>query len=45
MYVFYMLADDIQEFEIMTRRRQSVLSMMFPNESVWMVPGIVSADE
>ena len=45
MYVLYMLADDIREFEILTRCRPSMLSVLYSNESVWMVPGTLSADE
>ena len=45
MYVFYMLADIVREFEILTRRQPSALSIMFNNESVWIVPGTVSADD
>jgi hypothetical protein len=45
MYVLYILADNVREFEILTRRRPSALSIMFNNESVWMVPGTESADD
>jgi len=44
MYVFYMLADDIREFDFLTRRRPSALSVMYRNKSVRMVPGTVNSE-
>jgi hypothetical protein len=44
MYVAHLL-DEFQEFKIFTRRRPSMLSITFNNESVWMVPDTVSADD
>jgi hypothetical protein len=44
MYVTHLL-DEFQGFKIFTRRRPSMLSITFNNESVWRVPGPVSADD
>ena len=43
-FVHYLLADDTREFEIVPRSR-SITLIMFNNESVWMVPGTVSAND
>jgi hypothetical protein len=45
MFVVYLLADDTREFEILTRSKRFRLAVMCNNESVWMVPGTVSADD
>jgi hypothetical protein len=45
MYVVYLLADAGYEYEIISGRRAPMLSVMFHNESVWIVPGTVNADD
>jgi hypothetical protein len=45
MFVLYLLAEDSREFEILTRPKKIRLATMYSNESVWMVPGTVSADD
>jgi hypothetical protein len=45
MYVLYLLADAVYEHEIISGRRAPMLSVMRHNESVWIVPGTVSADD
>jgi hypothetical protein len=45
MFVLYLLAEDSREFEILTRPTRLRPATMYSNESVWMVPGTVSADE
>jgi hypothetical protein len=43
MYVVYLLADAVYEYEIISDRR--ALSVMLHNESVWIVPSTVNADD
>jgi hypothetical protein len=45
MFVFYLLAEDTREFTILTRSKRFRLSTMYSNESAWMVPGTISADD
>jgi hypothetical protein len=45
MCVLYLLGEDTREFAILKRPRRFRLATMYSNESVWMVPGTVSADE
>ena len=45
MFVLYLLAKDSREFEILTRPKKIRLATMYSNESAWMVPGTVSADD
>jgi hypothetical protein len=45
MFVLYMRSVDTYDYEIFMRLRVSLPSTMFNNESMWMVPGTVSADD
>ena len=51
MYVAYLRADENYRpdapphYEIMARRSGIHLSLLFSNESVWIVPGTVSTDD
>jgi hypothetical protein len=45
MYVVYLLADAVCEYEIISGRRAPMLSVKLHNESVWIVPGTVNADD
>jgi hypothetical protein len=45
MYVAYLREDETYDYEIMDRRSRLHLSLWFPDESVWIVPGTVSADD
>jgi hypothetical protein len=45
MFVLYLLAEDSREFEILKRPKKIRLATMYSNESVWMVPRTVSADD
>jgi hypothetical protein len=45
MFVLYMLAEASRELEMPMRRRKIRLTTMYNNESVWMVPGTVGADD
>jgi hypothetical protein len=45
MFVLYLLAEDNHEFEILRRQTKIRLATMYSNESVWMVPGTVGADD
>jgi hypothetical protein len=45
MFALYLLADDTCDFEILTRPKRFRLGTMYNNESVWMVPGTVGADD
>jgi hypothetical protein len=45
MFVFYLFAEDSQEFEILQRSKPIRLATMYNNESVWMIPGTGSADD
>jgi hypothetical protein len=45
MFVSYLLAKDTREFGILTRSRKISLAIMYHNEPVWMLPGIVNLDE
>ena len=45
MFVSYLLAEDTREYEILKRSKPIRLAVMYNNESVWMVPGTVSADD
>ena len=44
MFVHYLLAEDTGEFEIVMHSRPIML-IMFNNESVWMFPDTVTADD
>jgi hypothetical protein len=43
MFVLYLLTEDTREYQITTRSNK--LATTYNNESVWMVPGTVSADD
>ena len=45
MYVAYLREDATYEYEIIDRRTRLHLSQLFPDESVWIVPGTMSADD
>ena len=45
MFVFYLLAEDTREYEILKRSKPIRLATMYNNESVWIVPGTVGADD
>jgi len=45
MFVLYLLAEDNREYEILSRPSRVRLATMYNNESVWMVPGTVGADD
>ena len=45
MFVLYLLAEDSREYEILSRSKPVRLATMYNNESLWIVPGTVSADE
>jgi len=45
MFVLYLLAEDTREFEILSRSDPVRLATMYNNESVWIVPGTVGADD
>jgi hypothetical protein len=45
MFVFYLFAEDTQEFEILKRSKPIRLAVMYSNESVWIVPGTISTDD
>lgn len=46
MFVLYLCVDVTPYYyEIMTRNRPLMLPIMYSNESAWMVPGTVSADD
>jgi hypothetical protein len=45
MFVLYLLAEDSREFEILSRSGPVRLATMYNNESVWIVPGTVGADD
>jgi hypothetical protein len=44
MFVLYVCADVTFDYEIMARNRPVTLSIVFSNESVWMVLGTVNPD-
>jgi hypothetical protein len=45
MFVLYLMDNETRDFAIFTRPRLPRLAVMYSNESAWMVPGTVSADE
>lgn len=45
MFVLYLLAEDTRDFEVLTRPKKIRLATMYSNESVWMAPDTVSADD
>jgi hypothetical protein len=45
MFVLYLLAEDSRDCTILTRSKWNTLATMYSNESVWMVPGTLSADD
>jgi hypothetical protein len=46
-YVVYFRADDLTVLMVtpIEPSRRAEVKMRFPNESVWMIPGTVSADD
>jgi hypothetical protein len=45
MFVLYLLAEGTRKYQILTRAKKIRIATMYNNESVWMVPGTVSADD
>jgi hypothetical protein len=45
MYVAYLREEETYGYEIMDRRSRMHLSLLFPDESVWIVPGTERGDE
>jgi hypothetical protein len=45
MFVLYLLAEDSREYTIPARSKRNRLATMYSNESVWMVPGTLSATD
>jgi len=45
MFVLYLLAEDSREYEVLSRSKPVRLAAMYNNESRWIVPGTVSADD
>jgi hypothetical protein len=45
MYIAYLREEETYGYEVMDRRSRLHLSLLFPDESVWIVPGTVSADD
>jgi len=45
MYVAYLREDATYDYEIIDSRTRLHLSQLFLDESVWIVPGTMSADE
>ena len=45
MFVLYLMDNETHDYEIVTRSKRPRLAVMYNNESRWMVPGTVSADD
>ena len=45
MYIAYLREDKTYDYETLDRRSRLHLSLSFPDESVWIVPGTESADD
>jgi hypothetical protein len=45
MYVAYLREDATYNYQIIDRRTRLHLSLLFPDESLWIVPGTVGADD
>ena len=45
MYVAYLRKDATYNYEIIDRRTRLHLQLLFPDESLWIVPGTVGVDD
>jgi hypothetical protein len=45
MFVLYLMDNEIREYVVIRRSKRPRLSVMYHNESRWIVPGTVSLDD